>query len=77
MRWPAEPFSLRSDNAAVPAAVTCPFCQSTDWETLPDKIVLREDNPKKIRGGFPAVGYVCRGCNFIRLQLPDENDADR
>ena len=58
------------------AAVTCPFCQSTEWEPLPKALVLREDNPLIVRGGgFSAEGFVCAGCGFIRLQLHEDADA--
>lgn len=60
----------------MPTAVVCPFCKSTEWETLPKKILLREDDSRVIRGGgFSALGFVCSGCGFIRLQMPKETES--
>jgi hypothetical protein len=53
------------------APVTCPFCNTSEWKNLPKGIILRDADPRVIRGGgSPAVGFVCVGCGFIRLQMP-------
>lgn len=57
------------DNPPMPSDdPVCPVCGSTRWEPGAEPFMLREADPRVMRGGgMPVVAFFCSGCNFTRL----------
>lgn len=55
----------------------CPFCESREWFDNGDRVWLLVPHVKRNLRWIPvddvpdpAVGFVCKGCGFVRLHLP-------
>jgi hypothetical protein len=54
-------------------AADCPICGHREWAKTEHDLLLREADPRIIRGGGLQVdAFVCHNCGFVRLHRAEQ-----